>query len=160
MESIKSWAVCVVFSVAAASVINLIAPDSGGEKAVKFVTAVFVLVSFFSVFTSLDVDVTEYTDSISEALGEHELNKQAKEQTKGILTEHIRASIASKLTAMGYENYEIEIEIYIDSDENISLESIDVAIENLFERDVCVITEYIVENFGDIEKVSVKGESK
>lgn len=156
MENLKSWAICVVASSAVAAVVELLAPDGGGEKPVKFITSVFVLLAFISPFADFEPLSFEYTQGVEDFVETHELQKQVEEQAKHSLEEHIKSMLSSYVESIGAVCESIEADVLINYDKDIYLDSITVYISGGDAETIQKISEYSQENFGIAPNIEVR----
>ena len=148
MENLKSWAVCVVVSSAVAAVVELLVPEGGSEKPVKFITSVFVLFAFVSPFADFEPLSAEYTQGVEDFMEAHELQEQIEEQAKTSLEGQIKSLLSAYVERVGAVCEAVEAEVVINSDKEIYLDSITVYISDGNEETMRKIAEYSLENFG------------
>lgn len=148
MENIKEWAMSVVFSVAVAAVIGLLSPKGGGEKAVKFLTCVFLLIMFLSPFADFEFNAAEYTKGIDSFLQEHELKDQVESRVKETLASQIISSVSAYLNSINVEYTKISVDMDIDENKNITIKGIVFHLPSLSSENEKLITDYVRKNFG------------
>ncbi len=148
MENLKSWAICVVVSSAVAAVAELVVPEGGGEKPVKFITSVFVLFAFVSPFADFEHLSFEYTQGVEEFVESYELEKQVEEQARQSLETQISSLISAYIESTGAVCDSVETDVVINADKDIYLNGITVYIYGGNEKIKQKITDYSQENFG------------
>ncbi|MBR4049578.1 MAG: stage III sporulation protein AF [Clostridia bacterium] len=156
MENLKSWAVCVVVSSAVAAVIELLAPEGGGEKPVKFITSVFVLFAFVSPFADFEPLPFEYTQGVEDFVEANELQEQIESQAKDSLEAQIKSMLSAYIESIGAVCESVEADVVINSDKDIYLDSITVFISDGDEEAKRKITDYSRENFGIVPEIKVR----
>ncbi len=153
MENLKSWATCVVVSSAVAAIVELLAPESGGEKVVKFITSVFVLLAFVSPFADFEPLSLDYTQGVNEFIETNELKKQIESQAKDSLEAQVKSMLSAYIENIGAVCESVEVVVVINSDKEIYLDSITVCISKGNTETLRKITEYTRENFGIVPEV-------
>lgn len=153
MENLKSWAVCVVVSSAVAAVVELLAPEGGGEKPVKFITSVFVLFAFVSPFADFEPLSLDYTQGVGEFVEANELKKQIESQAKDSLEAQINSMLSAYIESIGAVCEEIEAEVVISTDNDIYLDSITIYLLDVSEEEKRKIAEYSQESFGVVPEI-------
>lgn len=155
MENLKSWAVCVVVSSAVAAVVELLVPEGGGEKPVKFITSVFVLFAFISPFADFEPLSVEYSYGIDELVESNELENQIELQAKESLEAQIKSMLTVYTESLGVACESVEAEVVINSEKEIHLASIRVCLHGGNEEIKLKITEYSNKNFGVTPEVII-----
>ncbi|MBQ2812444.1 MAG: stage III sporulation protein AF [Clostridia bacterium] len=153
MDNLKSWAVCAVVSSAVAAVVELLVPEGGGEKPVKFITSVFVLLAFVSPFADFEALSVEYTRGVDEFVEEYELQKQVEEQAKQSLESQIESMLSAYTESLGAVCRGVDADVVINYDKEIYLEAVTVYISGGDEEIKHKLTEYSIETFGILPTV-------
>ena len=153
MENLKSWAVCVVASSAVAAVIELLSPEGGGEKPLKFITSVFVLFAFVSPFAEFEPLSVDFTRGVDELIEANELQKQIEAQAKDSLEAQIKSLLSAYIESIGAVCESVEAAVVINSDNEIYLDSITVIISDGNDEARQKITEYSEDNFGVVPEI-------
>lgn len=153
MENLKSWAVSVVASSAVAAVIELLVPEGGGEKPVKFITSVFVLFAFVSPFAAFEPLSFEYTQGVEDFIEANELQEQIEAQAKDSLETQIKAMLSAYVESIAVVCEGVEADVAINSEKDIYLDSITVLVSDCNEEAKQKITEYAQENFGIVPEI-------
>ena len=156
MENLKSWAVCVVVSSVVAAVVELLAPEGGGEKSVKFITAVFVLLAFVSPFADFEPLSFEYIQGVEEFVEANELEKQIEAQAKESLETQVISILSAYVESIGAVCESVEAAVVINSDKEIYLDSVTVCISGGNDEARKKITEYSRDNFGVSPEIKVR----
>ena len=156
MENLKSWAVCVVVSSAVAAVVELLVPEGGGEKPVKFITSVFVLLAFVSPFADFEGLSFEYTQGVDEFVGEYELERRIEEQARESLETQIVSMLCAYVESTGVRCGGVEADVSVGTDKDISLNSITVYLYGGDREIRQKITDYSRENFGVTPEIKEK----
>ena len=153
MENLKSWAVCVIVSSAVAAAIELLVPEGGGEKPVKFITSVFVLFAFVSPFAAFEPLSFEYTQGVEDFIEANELQEQIEAQAKDSLEAQIKSMLSAYIESIGVVCESVEADVVINSDKDIYLDSITVFISDADDEAKRKITDYSRENFGIVPEI-------
>lgn len=148
MEDLKSWAVCAVASAAVAAVVDLLAPQGGSEKPMKFITSVFVLLAFISPFADFEPLEIGYSQGIDDFIEAYELEQAVEQQAKDALSSQIVSSLGAYIESLGVSYSEIDVKVDIDSDKNISIDRITVLLVQADSYAEQKISEYAKENYG------------
>ncbi len=150
MEGIKSWAVCAVVSALVCAVVELLSPQGGSERSIKFLTSVFVLLAFVSPFADIKLSAADYTGGINSFIEAHELEEAVEKQAKQALSSQIVSSLGAYLESLDFAFADIDVSVVIDSEKNISIQSITVntSITDISKLEKAIA--YSEENFGVI----------
>lgn len=157
MENIKEWAMSVVFSVAVAAVIGLLSPKGGGEKAIKFLTCIFLLIMFLSPFAHFEFNAAEYTKGIDSFLQEHELKDQVESQVKETLASQIISSVSAYLNSINVEYTKISVDMDIDENKNITIKGIVLHLISKNSQNEKLISDYVRDNYGAEAEILIDG---
>ena len=150
MENLKSWAVCVVVSSVVAAVVELLVPEGGGGKPVKFITSVFVLFAFVSPFAEFQPLSFEYVQGMDEFINEYELGKRVEEQAKESLEAQVVSMLKAYAQSIGIVCKGIEADVVINADKDIFLGGITVQLDTVDKTAIQKIIDYSQENFNII----------
>lgn len=160
MEILKSWAVNVAVACFVCAVVEFMAPQDGIQRSVKFIASVFVVLMFVAPLKDIDFSVPEYVEGMEEFISEHEYEIELEQQVSQSLSAQIEGEISAFLTEKAISEHEIEAVINIDSQNNISIEGIEIGL-TLNDMDYSQeIETYVKNNFGFVPHIFVLGEGK
>lgn len=127
MEALKQWAICLIISGMAGTLISLLSPRGTMEKTLRAVIGVFIVAAVCSPLVKLKnaddilpVFAFENTDSADA----DKLAEQMLEACRNTVGETVRAAAAET----GIEDYSVETDAYIDEDYCIIIQRIRIII--------------------------------
>lgn len=148
MEVLKSWAVCAVVSALVCAVVDLLSPQGGSERSMKFITSVFVLLAFVSPLKDIEFSANGYTSGIDSFIEAHELEETVEKQAKEALSSQIISSFGAYLESINFTFEDIDPKVTVDSEKNIFIQSITVVTGNTDIVKTEKAIAYSKENFG------------
>lgn len=147
VDVIKGWAASVAVAAAVSAIIGFLTPQGGIQRSVKFLTGVFTVLMFVLPLKNVDSSLSEYTYSIEESILKYELEETVEKQVADSLAEQIKGEISAFLNKNHVIGYEIETEINIDNQKNISIESIVINIPDIYSEKTGEIYAFVKEKF-------------
>lgn len=147
MEEIAQWAESVIVSLAVVCAVSFIAPDGSAGKALKIITALFLMVCFVSPVKGikLEKEMWSFTDGISEWIDDSKLQETVEKEISDTLSAEIKNGIGAYLDSMNIGTYSVETKINIINSTDISIEKIVVSIPS--GTDMKSIARYVENNY-------------
>lgn len=126
MEIFRQWAISLVISGIAGTVVSLLAPRGNMEKVLRTVIGIFVVCVLCSPLTQLktDADFSSFSFEENEAVQADLLGKQIEESCRETVG-NVAKEVASQL---GITEYEVDVEMYIDETFCIIIQNVTVDI--------------------------------
>lgn len=131
MESIKQWVICIIFSSIITVIISIFVPDGSVQRAVKIVVSTFLLCVFFSpllIGENLDLSDLLYDFSYYEASIEDEVSDVMFAETENAVKNKAKELIKE----LGVESYEIDVDLYVNSQNEICVKTIKVSLDEKY----------------------------
>lgn len=148
LEALLSWAGSLVTAMIVAMVVSFIAPDDDSQKPIKLIIALFVLVSFFMPFTSVELPGLDEVKGFDEYVENSALEDSVENYAADLLSAQIVSSITAYLKNIGINSSDISVNIDIDDEKNISVKSITVKLNGSDLQKVSGLNGFCSENYG------------
>ncbi len=125
MDGLKQWALTLITGGLAAGIAVAITPKGGAAKTLKMVAAVFIILVMISPLVNRDI-----TDGFLPAFNEYTVESNEEENMKeymvSVCREQIKNEIENTAKEMGTNIESAEIEIYIDNEYCINIQTVTV----------------------------------
>ncbi len=150
METLQSWALCLVLSTAGAAMVHLLSPKGATEKAMRVMIALFLLSAILSPFLSGDGLKLELEgQAMADPQGQvnavvERMNQALMEQARAEVEEETRQSLA----AMGVTQTEIQVDMDITEESLISITEIKIWLPETAQEDAPRIKEELEQSLG------------
>lgn len=133
MDSIRQWALCLVFSAAAGTLVTVISPRGSMEKTLRAVVGVFIVAAICTPLTKLSADgLTLSAFAFAEESAENEqLNEFILDEYKAETEKTILAVAKKRGITVGY----IAVEMNINSDGCIIIHRITATVKEIPQKE-------------------------
>lgn len=153
MTEIRQWAYGITVSAIVGAIVLSITPGGSTEKLVRAAVSLFLMCAILSPFLS-GVDPMKLLDGVD--LPDSEIQSTENSEAQNYLEERMKEKISDILDECGIKNADIRISINIENENEMSIESVEISAEKIYENKFKNTEENLKKQLGIEVKIEVK----
>ena len=153
MTEIRQWAYGITVSAIVGAIVLSITPGGSTEKLVRAAVSLFLMCAILSTFLS-GADPMKLLDGVD--LSDSEIQSAENSEAQNYLEERMKEKISDILDECGIKNADIRISINIENENEMSIESVEISAEKIYENKFKNTEENLKKQLGIEVKIEVK----
>lgn len=153
MTEIRQWAYGITVSAIVGAIVLSITPGGSTEKLVRAAVSLFLMCAILSPFLS-GTDPMKLLDGVD--LPDSEIQSAENSEAQNYLEERMKEKISDILDECGIKNADIRISINIENENEMSIESVEISAEKIYENKFKNTEENLKKQLGIEVKIEVK----
>lgn len=153
MTEIRQWAYGITVSAIVGAIVLSITPGGSTEKLVRAAVSLFLMCAILSPFL-LGADPMKLLDGVD--LPDSEIQSAENSEAQNYLEERMKEKISDILDECGIKNADIRISINIENENEMSIESVEISAEKIYENKFKNTEENLKKQLGIEVKIEVK----
>lgn len=153
MTEIRQWAYGITVSAIVGAIVLSITPGGSTEKLVRAAVSLFLMCAILSPFLS-GADPRKLLDGVD--LPDSEIQSAENSEAQNYLEERMKEKISDILDECGIKNADIRISINIENENEMSIESVEISAEKIYENKFKNTEENLKKQLGIEVKIEVK----
>lgn len=153
MTEIRQWAYGITVSAIVGAIVLSITPGGSTEKLVRAAVSLFLMCAILSPFLSR-ADPMKLLDGVD--LPDSEIQSAKNSEAQNYLEERMKEKISDILDECGIKNADIRISINIENENEMSIESVEISAEKIYENKFKNTEENLKKQLGIEVKIEVK----
>lgn len=153
MTEIRQWAYGITVSAIVGAIVLSITPGGSTEKLVRAAVSLFLMCAILSPFLS-GTDPMKLLDGVD--LPDSEIQSAENSEAQNYLEERMKEKISDILDECGIKNADIRISINIENENEMSIESVKISAEKIYENKFKNTEKNLKNQLGIEVKIEVK----